>query len=216
MFNVDIENRPTYTVAVPSNVQDCYDFIEYATFDQMLYYSLKYSYDMISNPHLREEGNKISIDPHSLVKYSSSFPSHTKKEWYSSQKPKIHLQNKSPSLDHYKSMTQIQRDLLMKSLYVNENDRNIFNVLYHIHAEIQVQKINLQHMKFTFNDEDVRCKFSVVYTSFRIAHPNLYGHLDRSSLNYQYYFMFNKFDDGDDSYYLKFIYCSEQHLYGYI
>jgi hypothetical protein len=28
--------------------------------------------------------------------------------------------------------------------------------------------------------------------------------------------MFNKFDDKDDSYYLKYVYSPEQHLYGYI
>jgi hypothetical protein len=76
MFNVDMENRPTYTVAIPWKAEDCYDFIEYTAHDQMMYYYLKYSYDMISNPHLLEEGNKISINPHSLVKYSSSFVPH--------------------------------------------------------------------------------------------------------------------------------------------
>jgi hypothetical protein len=100
MFNVDIDNRPTYTVAVPWNVKNCYDFIEYAAYDQILYYSLTYSYDLIPNPHIIVEGNKISIDPHTLVKYSSSFPSHTKKEWYSNQKPNIDLNKKLPSLDH--------------------------------------------------------------------------------------------------------------------
>jgi hypothetical protein len=172
---------------------------------------------MIPNPHLIAEGNNISKDPHTLVKYSSSFPSHKKKESYSNQKPKIDLKNKSPSLDHYRSMTQIQRNVLMKSLYVNEFDINIFNMLACLHAEIRDQKIDLQGVNFSFNDENARCKFSVVYTNFRITHSELYGHLDRSSLGkFQYFYMFNKFDDENDSYYLKFIYCPEQYLYGYI
>jgi hypothetical protein len=124
MFNVDDDKRPTYTVAVPWNVEDCYDFIEYSAYDQMLYYLLTYSYDMIPNPHLQVEGNKISIDPHTLVKYSSSFPSHKRKELYSNQKPKIDLNQKPPSLDHYRSMSPTQRNVLMKSLYVNEYDRH--------------------------------------------------------------------------------------------
>jgi hypothetical protein len=123
MFNVDVDNRPTYTVAVKWYVEDCYDFIEYTAFDQMLYYSLTYSYDMIPNPHLREEGNKISIDPHTSVKYSSSFPSHTKKECYSNQKRRIDLSQKPPSLDHYRSMTSIHRDVLTKSLYIHSLDK---------------------------------------------------------------------------------------------
>jgi hypothetical protein len=132
------------------------------------------------------------------------------------QNLKIDLNQKPPSLDRYRSMTQNQRNVLIKSLYVNENDKIIFNVLHYLHTEIQVQKIDLQGEDFTFNDEDVRRKFSVVYTSFRIAHPNMYGHLDRLLLNYEDYFMFNKFDDGEDSYYLKFIYCPEPHIYCYL
>jgi hypothetical protein len=91
---------------------------------------------MMLNPHLTEEGNKISIDLHSLMKYSSSFPSHKNKEWYSTQRPKIDFNQKLPSLDHYRSITQIERDVLIKSLYFNENDRNIFNVLVRLHEEI--------------------------------------------------------------------------------
>jgi hypothetical protein len=79
----------------------------------MLYYSLTYSYDMTPN-HLIVKGTKIFIDSHSLVKYSSSFSSHKRKEWYSNQKPKMDLNQKLPSLDHYRSMTPIQRDILMK------------------------------------------------------------------------------------------------------
>jgi hypothetical protein len=71
MFNVYDDNKLTYTVAVPWYVEDCYDFIEYAAYDQILYCSLTYSYDVISNPHLIVEGNKISIDSQSLVKSCS-------------------------------------------------------------------------------------------------------------------------------------------------
>jgi hypothetical protein len=49
----------------------------------------------------------IFIDPHSLVKYSSSFTSHKRKKCYSNQKLKIDLNQKPPSLDHYRSMTLI-------------------------------------------------------------------------------------------------------------
>jgi hypothetical protein len=114
-------------------------------------------------------------------------------------------------------MTQIQRNVLMKSLYVNEFDRNIINVLECPHAKIRDQNIQLQDKKFSFNNEDVRCKFSVVYTNFRITHPELYGYIDKSSLNeFHYYYMFNKFDDKEDSYYLKFIYNPVGNIYGYI
>jgi hypothetical protein len=102
--------------------EDCYDFVEYAAYDQMLYYSLTYSYDMIPNPYLMVEGNKISIDPHTLVKYSSNFPSHTKKEWYSNPKLKVDLEKKPPPLDQYIYMTPIQVNVLIKLLYVNVQD----------------------------------------------------------------------------------------------
>jgi hypothetical protein len=88
-----------------------------------------------------------------------------------------------------------------------------FSMCYRVLRE---QKIELQYVNFSFNDEDVGCKFSVVYTNFRIMHAKLYGHIDRSTLNFQFYFMFNKFDDGDDNYYLKYMYYPKQYLYGYI
>jgi hypothetical protein len=160
---------------------------------------------MILNPHLIVEGNKTFINTHS-----------TKNEWNSNQKPKIDFNQKPPSLDHYRSMTQIQRNVLIKSLYVQQLDRNIFNVLACLHAEIREQKIELQKVNFSFNDEDVRCKFSVEYTNFRIIHPELYGHIDRSTLDFQYYYMFNKFDDKEDNHYLKFIYNPVGNIYGYI
>jgi hypothetical protein len=38
MFNVDYDKRPTYTVAISWYVKDCYDFVEYTTYNQILYY----------------------------------------------------------------------------------------------------------------------------------------------------------------------------------
>jgi hypothetical protein len=74
-----------------------------------------------------------------------------------------------------------------------------------LHAKIPEQKIELQNKNFSFDDEDVRCKFSVVYTNFIIAYSEVYWNIYRSTLNRKYYFMFNKFDDKEDSYYLKYI-----------
>jgi hypothetical protein len=67
----------------------------------------------------------------------------------------------------------------MKSLYVHPFDNIIFNVLACFHDEITNQKNELQNKDFSFNDEDVRCKFSVVYTNFLITHPGLYGHINK-------------------------------------
>jgi hypothetical protein len=47
-------------------------------------------------------------------------------------------------------MTPTQRDDLMKSMYVETFDKNIFNVLACLHAEIPEQKIELQNEKFSF------------------------------------------------------------------
>jgi hypothetical protein len=76
------------------------------------------------------------------------------------------------------------------------------------------QKAELQNEEFSYNDEDVRCKFSVVYTEFRVSHGKLYGHIYRSTLNHTNYYMFNKFDDKEDSYYLKYVYCPSRNVYG--
>jgi hypothetical protein len=78
------------------------------------------------------------------------------------------------------------------------------------------QKGELQNVKFSYNDEDVRCKFSVVYTEFRVSHSKLYGNIDRSTLNHPCYYMFNKFDDKEDSYYLKYIYVPKRNVYDYV
>jgi hypothetical protein len=75
------------------------------------------------------------------------------------------------------------------------------------------QKAELLNNEFSYNDEDVRCKFSVVHAEFRVRHPKLYGNIDRSMLNYPNYYMFNKFDDKEDSYYLKYIYSPSRYVY---
>jgi hypothetical protein len=62
----------------------------------------------------------------------------------------------------------------------------------------------------------VRCKFSVVYIDFRINHPKLYENIERWTLNWKYYYMFNKLDEKEDSYYLKYIFCPRKCVYGYV
>jgi hypothetical protein len=83
-------------------------------------------------------------------------------------------------------MTPTQRAVLIKLLYINVHEKNIFDVLSNIHREIGNQKEDLQNEEFSFNDEDVRCKFSVVHTDFRINHPKLYANVNRliSKSNY--------------------------------
>jgi hypothetical protein len=101
-------------------------------------------------------------------------------------------------------------------MYVNLHEKNIFNVLKNLHLEMREQKRDLLNNEFSYNDEDVRCIFSVVYTDFRIRHPKLYGNIDRSTLNHSIYYMFNKFTDDEDSYYLKYIYRPDKYVYGYV
>jgi hypothetical protein len=43
-----------------------------------------------------------------------------------------------------------------------------------MYAEIRDQKQDLKNEQFNFNDEDVKGKFSVVYTDFRATHPKFY------------------------------------------
>jgi hypothetical protein len=92
MFKVDEGKRPDYIVAFPWYAVDCFDFVEYATFDQMLYYADRYSYDIIPNPH-----------DHSLVRHSNTFASYKKKDLY--PKLKINSENRLLPLDQYRSMT---------------------------------------------------------------------------------------------------------------
>jgi hypothetical protein len=74
-------------------------------------------------------------------------------------------------------MYQVERDTVIKSLYVDLREKNIFHLLKNLHLQIQEQKRDLLNNQFSYNDEDVRCKFSVVYTDFRVRHPELYGHI---------------------------------------
>jgi hypothetical protein len=134
MFKVEEDKRPDYTVAIPRYPVDCFDFVEYATFDQMLYNVESYSYDIIQNPHVKVVGNKTSIVNHPLVRYSNTFKSNKKKDMY--PKLKIDLENRSLPPNQYRSMTQIQRDIVIKSLYVNLNNKNIFEVLNGVYTEI--------------------------------------------------------------------------------
>jgi hypothetical protein len=134
MFKVDDDSRPDYTVATPWFAMDCYDFVEYAAYDQMLYYADTYSYDIIPNPHVKVVGNKTTFVDHSLVRYSNTFKSNKKKDLYPKQK--INLEKRPLPLDLYRSMHQIDRDTVIKSLYVNVNERNIFNVLNDLRAEM--------------------------------------------------------------------------------
>jgi hypothetical protein len=64
-------------------------------------------------------------------------------------------------------------------LYINVHDKNFFDMLSGVHKEIPSQKQDLQNEELSFNYEDVRCKFSVVYTDFRISNPVLYGNIGR-------------------------------------
>jgi hypothetical protein len=86
MFKVDEDNRPDYTVAIPWYAVDCFDFVEYAVFDQMLYYANTYNYDTIPNPHVKVDGNRASIFVHLLVRHSNTFKSNKKKNLYPKQK----------------------------------------------------------------------------------------------------------------------------------
>jgi hypothetical protein len=57
-------------------------------------------------------------------------------------------------------------------------------------------------IEFSFNDEDMRYKFSVVYTDFRVTHPKLLKTLADQHQSPTYYYVFNKFDEKEDSYYI--------------
>jgi hypothetical protein len=85
-FKVDDDSRPDYIVAIPWYAMNCFDFVEYAAFDQMLYYADTYSYDTIPNPHVKVDGNKTTLVLHPLVRPSSTFKSNKKKDLYPKQK----------------------------------------------------------------------------------------------------------------------------------
>jgi hypothetical protein len=86
MFKVDEDSRPDYTVAIQWYTVDCFDFVEYAAFDQMLYYANIYSYDIIPNTHFKVVGNKTTIVYHPLVRHSNTFTSNKKKDLYPKQR----------------------------------------------------------------------------------------------------------------------------------
>jgi hypothetical protein len=67
IFKVDDDSRPDYAVAAPWFAMDCYDFVEYAAYDQMLYYVDTYSYDIIPNSKVKFDGYKTTIVLHPLV-----------------------------------------------------------------------------------------------------------------------------------------------------
>jgi hypothetical protein len=134
MFKVDDDSRPDYAVAIPWLAVDCYDFVEYAAFDQMLYYADTYSYDIIPNPHVKVDGNKTIIVAHPLVRHSSTFKSNKKKDIYPQQN--INSENRPLPLDLYRNMTQVERDTVIKSLYVDIREKNIFDLLKNLHLEM--------------------------------------------------------------------------------
>jgi hypothetical protein len=176
----------------------------------MLYYADTYSYDIIPNPHVKVDDNKTTFIINPLVKHSNAFLSNKHKDLYPKQN--INSENRPLPLDLYRSMTQTQRDTVIKSLYVDLREKNIFIVLKFLHVEILDGKHNLLNNEFSYDDENVRCKFSVVHTDFRVRHPKLYGNIDRSTLNHTSYYMFNKFSE-EDSYYLKYIYTIQINMY---
>jgi hypothetical protein len=94
MFKVDEDNRPDYTVAIPWYTVDCFDFVEYAAFDQMLYYADTYSYYIIPNLYVKVVGNRTSIVDHPLVRHSNTFTSNKKKDLY----PKLKIDSESRPL----------------------------------------------------------------------------------------------------------------------
>jgi hypothetical protein len=85
MFKVDDDSRPDYTVAIPWHPEDCFDFVEYAAHDQMMYYADRYYYDIIPNPHVKVDGNKTIIVAHPLVRHSNTFKSNKQKNLYPKQ-----------------------------------------------------------------------------------------------------------------------------------
>jgi hypothetical protein len=99
MFKVDDDSRADYTVAIPWYPVDCYDFVEYAAFDQMLYYAYTCSYDLIPNPHVKVDGNKTIIVDHPLIKRSNTFASNKHKDLYLKQI--INSENRPLPLDLY-------------------------------------------------------------------------------------------------------------------
>jgi hypothetical protein len=100
----------------------------------MLYYTDRYSYDITLNPQVKVVSTATSVVTHPLVRHSNTFTSNKKKDLY--LKLKIDSENRPLPLDQYRWMTQTQRDVVMKSLYVSIHEKNIFDVLISLHVEI--------------------------------------------------------------------------------
>jgi hypothetical protein len=49
-------------------------------------------------------------------------------------------------------MTLTERVVLINSLYIDINNKNIFDVLSWVHVEVGSQKKDLKNEKFSFND----------------------------------------------------------------
>jgi hypothetical protein len=100
IFKVDYDSRPDYIVAILRYPVDCFDFVEYATFDQMLYYVDTYGYDIISNPHVKVDGNRITKIDNLLERHSNTYKSNKKKDLYPKQN--INSENIPVPLDQYR------------------------------------------------------------------------------------------------------------------
>jgi hypothetical protein len=135
--------RPDYAISIPCFHKDCFDFVEYAAFYQIIYYALMYYYDIILNPHVKVDSNKSFIVKCLLVRYLSSFTSNKKKNTYGNLD--ITLDKKPVPLHQYRYISTIKRDILIKSLYTDINNKNIFPMLDGIRREIRSEKQNLQN-----------------------------------------------------------------------
>jgi hypothetical protein len=64
----------TVTIQIQWFAYDCFDIDEYPSFHQMIYCTYIYNYNIMQNPHVKVDDNKIS-----LVRHSSSFTSNKTK-----------------------------------------------------------------------------------------------------------------------------------------
>jgi hypothetical protein len=61
IFKIDDDKRPDYTIGILCNVDDYFNFVEYAVFDLMKYYVLMYNYNIILNLHVKVDSNRTSV-----------------------------------------------------------------------------------------------------------------------------------------------------------
>jgi hypothetical protein len=61
MFLVEDNKRPSYAVAIPAEVEDCFNLVEYLAYDNMMYIINKLGYNIISNPHVNMSDLKKTI-----------------------------------------------------------------------------------------------------------------------------------------------------------